>query len=469
MNASAPIDLEQFLRLDEGSRLLNVYQNWLLYTSLTISILVAALAMAAKLWVVRYSREVTTSGPPRASAKRRQEVHDGLVAWRMQNYIDATPLLALTAVLLFVFFIQSVNSFLDCFVSLTHTCYSSSVPVKQAGIAYFVSVVFNIGFAFIIISSFSAAFIPDSPFRSPFSDFVGFIPKIIPNKPVSAFMSKHPLATWRTVGNFLTSTPLLAAGGYFLVKGNSASFPCVYWAIAGVFALMQKGRETDTPPRLFGLPLWLFLSSTIVFACFMLSLHFNERHSTPLCITFFTLGAFLLIVLGGFGVKMSETRPMTVEADAVSWLLKTSTNKDPAWFQKAVQIAGESSNARALLVEKLLPLLLPLITSLPYSGQATVTHEQESYINTLAVLMDFEPRRKSFRRNEASLKLPHLPEELIDRLEELQLPAEKCLHKGANSKEKWNDGSLRCPVACVNDAVHHILLLQARVDETRAV
>jgi hypothetical protein len=113
MNATAPIDLEQFLRLDEGSRSLNVYQNWLLYTSLTFSILVAALAMAAKLWVVRYSREVTTSGPPHASAKRRQEVYNGVLAWRMENYIDAMPLLALTAVLLFVFFIQSVSQLLD--------------------------------------------------------------------------------------------------------------------------------------------------------------------------------------------------------------------------------------------------------------------------------------------------------------------------------------------------------------------
>jgi len=117
--------------------------------------------MAAKLWVVRYSREVTTSGPPRASAKRRQEFFNGLLAWRMENYIDAMPLLALTAVLLFVFFIQSVNSWM----SFKYSYYSASVPVRQSGIAYFVSVVLNIGFAFIIISSFPLHLSPSPPFR----------------------------------------------------------------------------------------------------------------------------------------------------------------------------------------------------------------------------------------------------------------------------------------------------------------
>lgn len=106
LNASTPIDLEQLLTLDDGSRRINDYQIGLLYTSLTISILVAALAMAAKLWVVRYSREVATSGPPRARAKRRQEVYNGLLAWKMEYCIDALPVMSLIAVILFALFIQ---------------------------------------------------------------------------------------------------------------------------------------------------------------------------------------------------------------------------------------------------------------------------------------------------------------------------------------------------------------------------
>jgi len=105
MNASMPIDLEQFLRLDESTRRRHDYQIWLLYTSLIISVGVAAIAMAAKLWVIRYSREVATSGPPRACVKRRQEVYDGLVAWKLDKCIDFMPILALGTVILFGFFL----------------------------------------------------------------------------------------------------------------------------------------------------------------------------------------------------------------------------------------------------------------------------------------------------------------------------------------------------------------------------
>jgi hypothetical protein len=106
-----PLNLDGLLTLDDTSRSINVYQNWLLYTSLTISILVAALAMAAKLWVVRYSREVASSGPPRARAKRRQEVYSGMLAWKLEYCIDAMPVMSLISVILFALFIEQVDHF----------------------------------------------------------------------------------------------------------------------------------------------------------------------------------------------------------------------------------------------------------------------------------------------------------------------------------------------------------------------
>lgn len=109
LNASTPIDLEQFLRLDDTSMAATIFQNWLLYTSLTISVLVAALAMAAKLWLVRYNRDVTTSGPPRIRAKKRQVAYDGLLRWKLEKCIDGLPVLSLIAVILFALFIQYVR------------------------------------------------------------------------------------------------------------------------------------------------------------------------------------------------------------------------------------------------------------------------------------------------------------------------------------------------------------------------
>ena len=158
----------------------------------------------------------------------------------------------------------------------------------------------------------------------------------------------------------------LVASGYYLVRRSSASFPCVCRAIGGLFALMQK----ETCHAVFSIFPDGF-SPTSPSTCFMLSLHFSERHSAPLCIASPMLGPFLHVVLGYFGIKMSETQPKILEAEAVSWLLKTSTNKDPAWFQKAVQIAKESFNL-------LMPTLCSWRSSSHYfhlHGLGGITHD----------------------------------------------------------------------------------------------
>jgi len=106
MNASTPIDLEQFLSLDDNSRRANKLQNWLLYISLVLSLMLAVLAMAAKVWVARYNREVMTSGHPRDRSKKRQEILDGaLDEWALGKGIEAIPVVAIIAVILFGFFV----------------------------------------------------------------------------------------------------------------------------------------------------------------------------------------------------------------------------------------------------------------------------------------------------------------------------------------------------------------------------
>jgi len=251
---------------------------------------------------------------------------------------------------------------------------------------------------------------------------------------------------------------MLVAGGYFMFKRSDGFLPFVYYAIAGVFALIHKGKETDMPPRLFTLPHLVLLSTVIVSVSFTFSCYFVD-HSTPLFVFFWTLASILLGLQGYIGIKISETRPITIEAEAVLWLLKTSSNKNPAWFQKAVQIAEQSPNTRPLLAEEILSMLIPLFTPLPQNGQQAVTPEQEGYISALATLTDFEPRRNDFWRNEASMERPTLPKELIDRLEKLAASRAKCSHSKGDSRQKWIDGTARCPEACVNNAVEHILRL----------
>ena len=75
-----------------------------------------------------------------------------------------------------------------------------------------------------------------------------------------------------------------------------------------------------------------------------------------------------------------------------------------------------------------------------------VTTEQEDYIKTLAILMDFAPRMRSLWHNEASVEWPTLPEELIGGLKILQASEEKCSHRGDRIDQPddlWNDGMVR--------------------------
>jgi hypothetical protein len=332
---------------------------------------------------------------------------------------------------------------------------SSSVSVQRKAIGDVVGSVFLIGSSFLLVASFSAAFIFDSPFRSPFSDFVNYIFRIFPNKPIPG----SGRVLWRTIGIVLVSVLALAPGSYFLWKQNYLYFIFVYFAIASVFALMRKGKETDMRPRFISLALWVLISTFIVFIIFIVSSYFAKQ-STLLCILCFVFASILLWSLGYIGIKMSETKPMTVEAEAVSWFLTTSSSdKDPAWFQKVAQIAEQSPNIRAVLMKRLLPLLLPVVSSLPNHG--AVTAEQESYLKTLAILMDFAPRKRCLWRNEASVERPTLPEELIGRLKELHASGERCFHRGGpiDQENLWNDGSVRCPRACVSNVVEHILQL----------
>ena len=64
------------------------------------------LGTSAKLWLIRYSRRVASSGTPYERAIRRQETYNGVVAWRLREIIESLPLLISMAVVLFALYIQ---------------------------------------------------------------------------------------------------------------------------------------------------------------------------------------------------------------------------------------------------------------------------------------------------------------------------------------------------------------------------
>jgi len=105
LDPSTPIDFNKILKPDDRKFKRTVFLNSLLYTSLAISVAVGAVAMAAKLWIIRYKHQVNTSGPPHLRARRRQEVYDGSVTWGLERCIEGLPVMALISEILFALFI----------------------------------------------------------------------------------------------------------------------------------------------------------------------------------------------------------------------------------------------------------------------------------------------------------------------------------------------------------------------------
>ena len=60
-----------------------VFQNALLYTGLSLSIIVSMISLVAKLWLVSYSRQAFSVGSPYDRAMKRQEAYNGLLVWNI--------------------------------------------------------------------------------------------------------------------------------------------------------------------------------------------------------------------------------------------------------------------------------------------------------------------------------------------------------------------------------------------------
>jgi hypothetical protein len=80
--------------------------NGLLFVSLALSIAISIIAMAAKIWLVRYIGWVREPGSEYNRAMKRQEVYTGMQRWKLHRVIDSLPLFTLVAVFLFGLFIQ---------------------------------------------------------------------------------------------------------------------------------------------------------------------------------------------------------------------------------------------------------------------------------------------------------------------------------------------------------------------------
>ena len=281
-----------------------------------------------------------------------------------------------------------------------------------------------VGLLFILITSIFAAFFPTAPFQSPVSDFIRFIFKIFPDYPLPA-LRKCPNIL-RISSMILASVALAVIAVIYTIKQSMAFITLLCFPLACVPAMAtpHPEKKDNMKPRIYGLPAWaLFSGFTTIAACSISGLIFLTSPPTSFIISF-SVGCLLLLLQGYHLIQLSRSAPDTTTAKAVTWMLMNSSSQNITWFGKVSRI-GSSEVKRAVLLEDLLPLLSPLITSIPHHHPpAALDPDQVAYIACLARLCDFEPSTGSFWtnlwHNEVAFHRPLFSKDLEEKLKQLR-------------------------------------------------
>jgi len=271
---------------------------------------------------------------------------------------------------------------------------------------------------FVFTASF-AAFIPDAPFHSPLSDFIRLIFQLFPN--------------WSILGRVRVRTvcvTLLCISISLFGFLNRSHLPWVVVVLlqflvpASLLSLCQgtpvDSRVHEQPKtRLFTLATWLYVHFVIII---ILSFGLSYLPSFALYVVVFSIRGvvFLVATLGAMRMLRRAPDEGKAKAEAVAWIIKTQSSHDLFTFQNAVEIARNYPHLRSRLLREILPILECLIRPIPGEREQDLNDEEKIYITLLAVLMDFEPCKASFWRNEAAMKRPELSDGLKEKLRNLR-------------------------------------------------
>ena len=293
-------------------------------------------------------------------------------------------------------------------------------------LAFTVGIIYTLGLVFILVASIFAAFLPTAPFQSPLSDSIRFIFKIFPNYPLPG-LRKSPNILRISLMILASVALAVMAAIWTMEQWSIAYIALISFPVACVSALVtpHPEKKEKMKPRIYGLPAWALFSSFTTIAALSISawIFVTHDHPTPFLIAF-TFGCVLIPVQGYHAIQLSKSAPDTTTAEAVTWMLMNLSSQSVTWFQKAVKI-GSSEVKRAVLLENLLPLLSPLITSTPHHHPPAALHpDQVVYVTCLAQLCDFEPSTGSFWtnlwHNEVAFPRPLFSKDLEERLQQLR-------------------------------------------------
>ena len=355
-----------------------------------------------------------------------------------------------------------------------NTSPSTSVSAVQVILGNAIGVLLGLGVMFVIFTSLGAAIISGCPFRSPFSDATRFLLEKLwiigmLRGPKSCRRSLLALG-FSTLLCLGMSVPLFMSqrygspGTWFPSFSIALSLPIALVAQHKAVHKAQKYKISGMAALLF--LVFLFHSVSITMVIFVYHWQLNDSNQLRRIIGTAFICSLIFIFIFGFFFgcwmigKMSKSMADTGEIDALAWLLITTPPQHPAtFFKKAGQMTGVDSigrHYRPRLLESLIPLLTPLITSYhPPEHHSSDTHSPQSdavlnvqpqtnlspvnnivpidedprskdleiYIACLARLSEFTDCKGTFWcLREDAMQHPKLEQPLIDKLVELAKP-----------------------------------------------
>ena len=314
---------------------------------------------------------------------------------------------------------------------------SSTVVENNVLLGYVIGILLLLGLAFIVVLSVAGAFIPNTPFVSSFSDFLRFIYRVFPpysNDARHDWEYKTAIFNYRHFSILVVSISVAAVTAFLVHRTGSAAFQGLFFVpITSLFALLRRPEEReDMKPRMFGLP-QCTLFGTIIVAISLSYSAYTSGHLRSYIISY-SVTCVVLIIVGVCGFRLSRFAPKISDTDAAAWMIARYGTRNLEWFKKAVEMSRNSKTqtSKEMLLEKIFPLLAPLITHIPHTADhKPFPPDQEIYTYVACLhelcpppLSDHEPKKHTFWsqlwKNEVAFQCPALSQELARKLKNIR-------------------------------------------------
>ena len=328
----------------------------------------------------------------------------------------------------------------------TNTSPSKSVLEVQVSLGYAIGALLSLGLMFVAFTSLGAAFVTGCPFRSPFSDVIRFIfenLRTLSKRIPWGCLSSERLR-WLWIATLIVLW-LAADTAAYATRSTGRWFPLLLFLACLPVAYSTQHEAVHKPQKYK-----ISVLAAFVFLSFSLSMIVAICFKFPIFIPLYIIGTLGVISACWMISKISKSMAHTGEIDAIAWLTITVPPQYPAiLFKKAGQLTGVDSigrHYRPRLLESLMPLLTPLITSRrAQEHHSSDTHSPKSddvlnglvdnmvpidedlqsnnleiYIACLARLSEFTDYGGTFWcLREDAMQHPKLEQPLIDKLVEL--------------------------------------------------